>query len=154
MSSIKSLKPYSFKQAQLQASVNNENIKKYKKESNLAAAAVTLCGGATGFGIAKEQFDSQKQQFVNNYNDYINKLVDDAKIRRIEIDGHMSQSEIEEIRGFKYKRNIYKLNKKLAELKKQYKWKYTKNVIVGTLIGGIAGSLILIHSFLEVKKNR
>ena len=66
----------------------------------------------------------------------------------------MSQSEIEEIRGFKYKRNIYKLNKKLAELKKQYKWKYTKNVIVGTLIGGMAGSLILIHSFSEVKKNR
>lgn len=152
MSSIKSLKPYSFKQAQLQAPVHNENIKKYKRKSNLAAAAVTLCGGATGFGIAKEQFDSQKQQVVNNYNDYINKLVDDAKIRRIEIDGHMSQSEIEEIRGFKYKRNIFKLNKKLAELKKQYKGKYTKNVIVGTLIGGIAGSLILIHSFLEVKK--
>ena len=153
---VSALKPVDFSKLPSKSMSDEEIATKYNKNLNYFISGVTtIAGGVGGWEYTNKNFNIQKDEIVKNYDNYIDGLMERAIQKRIEIEGSISQAEIDELRGFKYDR--YRRNhmdKPIAELKNSFKKIFVKNAIIGTFIGAALGSLLLLKTHNEIKKKQ
>ena len=153
MSTIKPFQAFSFNSNVQKTTNDDARLKKYVKNAYASMGVVALLGGVTGYGVANEQFHNQKKDVIKKHDQYIDNLMDEAIKTRKQIEGKITQTEIEQLREYKYKLKQPKLNRALYELQKKFKRIYAKNIVIGTLVGGLASGLILMKVNSELKKN-